>query len=328
MFYSPQFPPGYDRLLRYYPVFYRDVLEMDELLKTDGKLLDDIQGGFERVLDNGFIDTADEAMLARLENFLHLEEYRNKPLDVRRGVIKSYFVGQGHIGQKEIKSLISLLTDGEIEVKLVNEAIRITITREWGSNFNLYDCHFILDSKIPAHLALDMVDKVLPVSVFNKNEFYFRDLKIAFILNNRGLIQNSGRRVGISFLDFGINIIFQNYKSRAGGADLSGELKLDGTWRLNSAKINLSGGLAPKKLEIKGFNIKNAFSVSARPQINLSANNKENLRQASNKFSGLYVSQNFDFTGSVIMDGRWTLGDNFILDGSRSLNQIYKKEGL
>jgi hypothetical protein len=42
---------NYARLITYYPVWYRDVFEMVEILKTEGRLLDDLDAGTLLVLD-------------------------------------------------------------------------------------------------------------------------------------------------------------------------------------------------------------------------------------------------------------------------------------
>ena len=186
--YDNAYPSTYEEIKTWYPAWYRDVLEMDALWRVWGGQLDEIQAGIIRAIDNNFIDYADAETLAKLETFFHITYDGPRTLTERRNMIKAIILGQGHVGQKEIKELIAVFTNGKIDVELIGGMVRITVTRDFGDNFNLYDCHFILDNRIPAHLALDMVDKLLPVSVFNENGFIFRDLKIALAVKNRSLI--------------------------------------------------------------------------------------------------------------------------------------------
>lgn len=394
--YDNAYPSTYEEIKTWYPVWYRDVLEMDALWRVWGGQLDEIQAGIIRAIDNNFIDYADAETLAKLEEFFHITYDGPRTLTERRNMIKAIILGQGHVGQKEIKELIAVFTDGEIEVELIGGMVRITVTRDFGDNFNLYDCHFILDNRIPAHLALDMVDKLLPVSVVNENGFIFRDLKIALAVKNRSLIVEGVRldgektlngtweldsirpgipfidfRVGVSLpknniaytpqalalsayglknkyglsagaqialsagnqfafkpIDFGANILFQNHGTQVQGIRLTGTHKLDGSWNLDAKEAEIFGGLTPQKLDITGLAIQNSFKATARMQFEASAGNKENYRQESTRIAGLRASQTFGLSGSVSMDGRWTLNGDFILNGSRSLNPIFIKEDL
>ena len=394
--YDNAYPSTYEEIKTWYPAWYRDVLEMDALWRVWGGQLDEIQAGIIRAIDNNFIDYADAETLAKLETFFHITYDGPRTLTERRNMIKAIILGQGHVGQKEIKELIAVFTNGKIDVELIGGMVRITVTRDFGDNFNLYDCHFILDNRIPAHLALDMVDKLLPVSVFNENGFIFRDLKIALAVKNRSLIVDGIKldgervldgtweldsirpgipfidlRVGISLpknnmtytpqalalsayglknknelsagaqialsagnqfafrpIDFGANILFRNHGTQVQGIRLTGAHKLDGSWNLDAAEVEIFGGLTPQKLDITGLAIQNSFKATARMQFEASAGNKENYRQESTRIAGLKASQTFGLSGSVIMDGRWTLNGDFILKGSRSLNPIFIKEDL
>ena len=65
---------AYEELASYYPDYYRDVYEMQEILKAEGKLVDGLMSGFQRVFDNQFIDTADSEMLSVYEKILGISQ--------------------------------------------------------------------------------------------------------------------------------------------------------------------------------------------------------------------------------------------------------------
>lgn len=389
-------PSTYEEIKTWYPVWYRDVFEMGALWRVWGGQLDAIQAGIIQAVDNNFIDYADAKTLAKLEEFFHITYDGPRSLVDRRNMIKALLLGQGHVGQKEIKELISVFTDGKIDVELIGGMIRITVTRDFGDNFNLYDCHFILGNRIPTHLALDMVDKLLPVSVFTDNRFVFRDLKIAFAVQNRSAIVDGIKlngektldgtwklgsiRLGIPFIDFRVasvlpknesaytpkalafsgynlqnkfglsaspqigfsvqnqfairpidlstKVLFRNYGVQLQGVALNGKYELDGSWNLDAVEAEIFGGVAPRKLGISGLAIRNSFKATAGVQFAASAKQQGNFRQEASAVAGLSVKQPLGLSGSVLMDGRWTLNGDFILNGSRSLNQIYSKEDL
>lgn len=394
--YENAYPSTYEEIKTWYPVWYRDVLEMDALWRVWGGQLDEIQAGISQAIDNNFIDYADAATLTKLETFFGIMYDSPRSLVDRRNLLKALLLGANHIGQKEIKEIISVFTDGQIDVQLIGGMIRITVTRDFGDNFNLYDCHYILDNKMPAHLALDMVDRLLPVSVFTNNQFIFKDLKLGLAVQNRSLfhegIQLDGEktldgtwlldsiRPGIQLPAFRIDIIlpknagayapqalafseyklqnvlalsagltmalraknqfsvscigadfktaFRNYGVQLQGVGLYGKHKLDGSWNLDARKGEIFSGIVPQRLDMTGFSVQNVFEASARLQFAASATQKENLRQGTTAIKGLKARQSFSVSGSVLMDGRWTLNGDFILNGSKSLSQIFKEEAL
>ena len=156
--YENAWPNIYEEIKTWYPVWYREVLEMDALWRIWGMHLDAAQMGIIQAVDNNFIKYADAQTITGFENFLGIVYDGPRTLSERRNVLKALFTGTGHIGQREIKELISVMADGEIEVSLVEGSIQITVTRESSDGFNLYDFHLILDKIIPAHLGLRFID--------------------------------------------------------------------------------------------------------------------------------------------------------------------------
>ena len=67
VFYNQQ-RSGYEELLSYGPLFYRDLLEMDTNYRFAGKTLDVGAEGLEKLMQDQFIDTADEETISRWEN--------------------------------------------------------------------------------------------------------------------------------------------------------------------------------------------------------------------------------------------------------------------
>ena len=64
--YDKYYQNNFEELLTYYPRFYRDVLEMVEILKAQGHVADRLEADIEQTFLNSFIDYADEAAIGRL----------------------------------------------------------------------------------------------------------------------------------------------------------------------------------------------------------------------------------------------------------------------
>lgn len=189
---------NYETLKTLYPVWYRDVLEMDAIWKAFGPQLDGMQKGLTQAVDNGFIWTADEPTITELEKFLYIPVARSKAMIERKTLVASFSIGNGHIGEQEIKAVISIFTDGEIEVALVGGTIEVSVTREISDRFNLADCMYILLKKIPAHLRLAFRDILRPILFENENALLFRSFEVHGRFSNRGQMEPillTGRRL-------------------------------------------------------------------------------------------------------------------------------------
>ena len=154
--YDNAFPSTYDEIKTWYPVWYQDVLEMDAIWRVLGKRLDEIQAGIIQAIDNNFIDLADVETIKKLEEWFGIVYDGPRTLVERRSVVKAFIVGNGHIGQEQIKEIIATFIDGKIEIELIGGMIQITVTRDVVDRFNLYDCRLILDKRIPAHLRISL----------------------------------------------------------------------------------------------------------------------------------------------------------------------------
>lgn len=154
--YPNGFPSVYDELKTFYPVFYRDVFEMDAIWRAAGGKLDEIEAGVDAAANDTFISMMDAAALSDMEAFLDIAPNKNRTLEVRRKLVASYFVGANHIGAPEIKELVRGYTGDTPEVKFSKGRIYVCISPPDESAFFSSDIIECLLRKIPAHLALSL----------------------------------------------------------------------------------------------------------------------------------------------------------------------------
>ena len=194
-FYEKDFANNYEELITYYPAFYQQVYEMQEILKAQGKLADGVENGIERAYLNNFIDYADAETIGNLETFLKLDHNKVKDLEMRRRIIKAHFVGNGKMSASLIKSMIQAYTDAEVDVELKAyndntgesrylyldgqtlcngtrlldetgtkiyslevQALYITLRRDGTQKVYTSDILNLLEGKLPAHLAFILSD--------------------------------------------------------------------------------------------------------------------------------------------------------------------------
>ncbi len=194
-FYEKAFANNYEELITYYPAFYQQVYEMQEILKAQGKLADGVENGIERAYLNNFIDYADAETIGNLETFLKLDYNKAKSMEMRRRIIKAHFVGNGKMSASLIKNMIQAYTDAEIDIELKAyndntgetrylyldgqtlcngarlldetgtktysgeiQALYITLYRDGTQKVYTSDILNLLESKLPAHLVFILAD--------------------------------------------------------------------------------------------------------------------------------------------------------------------------
>ena len=126
VFYNQQ-RSGYEELLSYGPLFYRDLLEMDTNYRFAGKTLDVGAEGLEKLMQDQFIDTADEETISRWEKWLNILPDSQTDLEYRRKRVKLFWNGGDKFSGSLIKSIVKNYT-GCDETPSVRMTTRLTIS--------------------------------------------------------------------------------------------------------------------------------------------------------------------------------------------------------
>lgn len=155
--YPNGFPSAYEELKTFYPVFYRDVFEMDAIWRAAGGGLDEIEDGVDAVVNNNFVSLMDTDALAQMETFLGIPLNQKRTLEARRKLVASYFIGGNHIGSPEIKDIVFRYTGVSPSVGFKNSRIYVKLFPKDNSTFLPSDVMECLKRKIPAHLSLSLV---------------------------------------------------------------------------------------------------------------------------------------------------------------------------
>lgn len=199
-FYEKYYANNYDELITYYPRFYRDVFEMVEILKAYGRIADGMEENIEQTYRNGFLDYANEATISKLENFLKIGQNKNRTLEERRRLVKSYFVGAGKMSASAIFQIIAVYTDSPVICELKpfddkgNNRLYIEIQNSEEKTIYTKDIFAILSKRIPAHLLFCFASRLtieipIPVNVESGlrmiSEFFPRYNVLPFLLDGK-----------------------------------------------------------------------------------------------------------------------------------------------
>ena len=194
-FFNHHYENNYDELITYYPRFYREVREMVVILKAHGDVADNLEAGIERIYNNCFIDEADEQTIEKLEAFLDVGLNKQRTLEERRRLVKSYFVGFGKVSASMLKEMIQSYTNAGVDIYFEpfdeerNNMLHIDFER--GSEDTIYmdDILELLAKKIPAHIAYRAnVVYRFPIGIGRSRAYYGYDYKYCGTLPNPALI--------------------------------------------------------------------------------------------------------------------------------------------
>lgn len=161
---------NYEKLKSMYPRFYDRIIEMQEILKAQGLILDDLTILLELVLNNMFIVSMDEEHVSALEDFLNIKYKTSKTLRERKLELMNHFRGYGKISTKIIEeianqnNLSSYVTFNErikndiiLDTQNCDEGdfllhIKLNVPKQ-SNNYSDYSCCVnTLDVRLPAHL--------------------------------------------------------------------------------------------------------------------------------------------------------------------------------
>lgn len=73
-------------LMEVLPSYFRPILEFQEIMKTEGKTAEEVKRNADRLSDNCFIQTCDEATLAYYERLLQISNI-GATLEERRRIL-------------------------------------------------------------------------------------------------------------------------------------------------------------------------------------------------------------------------------------------------
>ncbi|QIB26111.1 putative phage tail protein [Caloranaerobacter azorensis] len=170
---------NYEEIKTFLPDFYNDILEMQLYFHSLGSQLDKAEESNTKVLFNNFIYRADEDTIERLEKYLYLPIDKKKPLEDRRRLVASFFVGFGKMSASKIKEIVYQFTNAIPDVKFEDSTIIVEIERGYTESLYLVDVATILSRKLPAHLGFTLsVNITVNTTVKVKSHVYQFDYKL------------------------------------------------------------------------------------------------------------------------------------------------------
>lgn len=176
---------NFEELISYYPVFYREVYEMVEILKAQGRLTDNLQNSIEQVFSNQFIDSADEGVISSYEKIMGITSETSKTIEERRRLVKARLIGSGKISASLISDMIKVYTGGDVNCSLEpcdsegSNCLYINAERGNSPQLDVNSIELLLSEKLPAHLEYELsLGFSQPLMLSFEREIYTTDLPL------------------------------------------------------------------------------------------------------------------------------------------------------
>lgn len=164
-------------LMEVLPSYFRPILEFQEIMKTEGKAAEEVERTADRLSDNCFIQTCDEATLAYYERLLQISNI-GATLEERRRILLLQWNMESLYTLPKLKEFLeSAAGKGNYEIKcFYNEyLVKIWISDQTAAMLGtLYNTIFRM---IPAHIILEVYGRYLgkyevPIEYENKIRFF------------------------------------------------------------------------------------------------------------------------------------------------------------
>lgn len=152
---------AYEQISSFYPRWYLDIYEMNEILKIESLVATNIQNAIDLILDDHFLDTINEDKVTELEKYLGITSSTDRTIEERRNLIKTYFLGRGKLSVSQLVAIVKALSGGEVTGSFSqgnsnrDNYIKLKISKCDIKN-TLLDIISTLKDRVPAHLWVEL----------------------------------------------------------------------------------------------------------------------------------------------------------------------------
>ena len=159
------------------PEYFRPILELQEIMEAEGEAAEEVERAVDRIFDNCFIQTCDEATLAYYERLLQISNIGATLEERRRILLLQWNMESLYTLPKLKEFLASAVGEDNYEIKcFYNEyLVKIWISSQTAVMLrNLYNTIFRMT---PAHIILEVYGRYLgnyevPIEYENKIRFF------------------------------------------------------------------------------------------------------------------------------------------------------------
>lgn len=239
------------QLIDYLPELLRQYREFQAICRMEQPEFALAWEAAEGLLNEQFLETAENIGLARWEKMLGIIPKGTDSLEKRRFTLKSRLSEVLPYTLPQLRRMLQNLCGEEIGVRAVD--YRLTVRLPEAQRLNLPAVRGTVGRMAPVNLAVELGLAASPVLFVNPKSLLFRYFMLSFRFSNgaRRPILLDGRRTlgggwllnqafrGVELRRFGVGLRVQEKETLTGTLtaeakrSLNGTRKLDGSWKLN-----------------------------------------------------------------------------------------------
>ena len=144
-------------LVSYLPPFLAEFKEIAVALEAENPEFVLVWDAAERVLQNEFIETADEYGIARFEKILNILPSTEDTLESRRVRVQSHWFGTTPYTLSQIRDMLETLCgSGNCSVALVSNEYTLVVKIALAAKSNYTDVKALLERVVPVNMVIDL----------------------------------------------------------------------------------------------------------------------------------------------------------------------------
>lgn len=151
----------YEQMMDYYPDVIKAIREFQVLIKTQSLQVNEMHEKLKELLNNDFVETADENRLVMWERILGIippqqgnQEYEEWLISRRDNILAKLYQSE-KLNTKSIEDIVSIFTGGTAESWLLDGTLYVKVyPPKNNKSFDLNNVITALEPKCPAHLNL------------------------------------------------------------------------------------------------------------------------------------------------------------------------------
>lgn len=147
-------------LVSYLPPFMADFKEISVTLEAENPEFVLVWKAADRVLQNEFIESADEYGISRFEKILNILPSTEDTLESRRANIKAVWFSKLPYTIRTLANSIEQLCGNDFEIKRENGLYTIYIKTHLRERGRIKKLKEFLDSTIPANIIINLINSV------------------------------------------------------------------------------------------------------------------------------------------------------------------------
>jgi hypothetical protein len=169
------------RMYDCYPQVISCIVDFQAIIKAEYPEFEEMSLTRDKVIENSYLSTMDEARIANWEKVLKIVPLPNSTVEDRRDVISARLRGQGKLNTNVINTIVNTFTGGSANSWVEDSTLFVEITPSpTNKQYRFENIEQELKNKVPCHLGLNVFRNYYTWGEVNDTSSTWSDVKTNF----------------------------------------------------------------------------------------------------------------------------------------------------